>query len=356
VRVSRVVAPAEPGKGFFAGLLSRVALVEGQRGSSLRSVLPLVIVTALGLVAAFWMQSDFLFGLLLYVSTPLSVLLLLYALLLEAVKRRPEEDKIRFTLYRCRKCRYRWGNHEMPYEPHLRRLRWEAERARERGDRVRLAAMLSDVGAFEMMTEADTSQALAHLNQAYAIRRETNDKHLAYTLDNLALAFYLLGDLNGARAFGEESVALCTAQREWKGLMASLNTLGYILLAAGDVTGARNCFDRALPMARRMADPEGIIWGIEGLAGVASAQEQGGRAARLLGAGAAVREAFARPIMPAMRERFYDPLWNSVQAGMDPATFASAWAQGRSLGVDGAVAYGLDRGGDFTLSIPQPAR
>jgi hypothetical protein len=76
------------------------------------------------------------------------------------------------------------------------------------------------------------------------------------------------------------------------------------------------------------------------LAGVVSAQGQPERAARLFGAAAATRRLIGAPLAPTERSR-YERLLAAVRAQLDEGTFAAAWAAGRTLPLEQAIAEAL---------------
>ncbi|PLS79653.1 MAG: hypothetical protein CYG59_12140, partial [Chloroflexi bacterium] len=83
---------------------------------------------------------------------------------------------------------------------------------------------------------------------------------------------------------------------------------------------------------------------LEGLAGVAAACGQAERTARLRAAAEALHEAVGAPLSPADRAR-YEQYLAAAGAQLDTAMFAAAWAEGRVILLEQAIAYALDNGG-----------
>jgi hypothetical protein len=79
---------------------------------------------------------------------------------------------------------------------------------------------------------------------------------------------------------------------------------------------------------------------LEGLAALAVALAQPERAARLFGAAEALREAMGTPLPPAERGA-HDRSVAAVRATMGDAAFAVAWAAGRVMSLEEAVALAL---------------
>jgi hypothetical protein len=73
---------------------------------------------------------------------------------------------------------------------------------------------------------------------------------------------------------------------------------------------------------------------------VAVAQAQSERAARLFGAAEALREAIGTPLPPADRAE-HDRSVAAVRTALGEEAFAAAWAEGRALTLEHAVAFAL---------------
>jgi hypothetical protein len=84
---------------------------------------------------------------------------------------------------------------------------------------------------------------------------------------------------------------------------------------------------------------------LECLAFIAAATGQAGRAAALFGAAEALRAALGAP-MTVMEHREYEQAVAQLRAQTDPAIVEAAWARGRALTMEEAVAYALSEGGD----------
>ena len=79
---------------------------------------------------------------------------------------------------------------------------------------------------------------------------------------------------------------------------------------------------------------------LEGLAAAAEAHGQTERAARLFGAAEAWREVAGTPLSPVQRAG-YEREVAAVRAQLDAARFAAAWAQGRAMSLEQAIAYAV---------------
>lgn len=88
-------------------------------------------------------------------------------------------------------------------------------------------------------------------------------------------------------------------------------------------------------------NPAAVAHDLECIALILAALQQDGVATRLLGAAEALRENASTPMIPFERME-YDPLLTSLRARMDESAFSNAWAAGRRLTMDEAVADALE--------------
>jgi non-specific serine/threonine protein kinase len=185
----------------------------------------------------------------------------------------------------------------------------------------------------------DHRRARAHFEAALEIRREAGDRPgVAASLGALSIAARLGGDYRRAVALAREAVALTRGLADPAGLAYRLYLLCLAATAVGDPALAREAGLEALALERELGTAENVARRLEGLAAVV--HEAGGPgaaagAARLLGAAAALREAIAAPPRnPEAHRRGVE----AVRAHLTPGAFARAWAGGRSLTPERAVA------------------
>ena len=110
-------------------------------------------------------------------------------------------------------------------------------------------------------------------------------------------------------------------------------------------------FEDSLALYREVGNEDGIAYCLAGLAGVAGAEGQPERAARLLGAAEALLEASGTHLIAADRAE-YDHNVATVRAQLDEAAFAAAWAEGRALAADDWEQSGLfssPKGGQWAI-------
>jgi hypothetical protein len=89
-----------------------------------------------------------------------------------------------------------------------------------------------------------------------------------------------------------------------------------------------------------VGDKAALAGCLEGLAGVAATAGGAARAARLLGAADALRQAIGAPL-PVAYQTDVDRYLARARAALDPAAFSAAWTAGRALRPDDAITEAL---------------
>jgi ATP/maltotriose-dependent transcriptional regulator MalT len=129
------------------------------------------------------------------------------------------------------------------------------------------------------------------------------------------------------------------AQGDRSGVIRSLGTLAEVAFARGDYAAAHALYDEALTLTSELGERWFIGWWLEALARIAAACGEAERAARLLGAFSALCEATGA-VMPAQVLSNAQRTQAAVQAALDEERFATAWAAGRALTPEQAIALG----------------
>jgi DNA-binding SARP family transcriptional activator len=125
------------------------------------------------------------------------------------------------------------------------------------------------------------------------------------------------------------------------GLSLPLRHLGYVVLGQGDDARAALIIRESLALCRDLGEKWFTSMCLEDLAGIACRQGDCERAVRLLGAAEALREAIGAALRPLYRDG-YERTVAMARAGLDAPAFAAAWAAGRAMTLDQAVAYALE--------------
>jgi predicted ATPase/transcriptional regulator with XRE-family HTH domain len=250
---------------------------------------------------------------------------------------------------------------------------------RKLGDRIAYAETLWMWGDLAL-DQGNYADARRQLEESIAVCRQLNDPFmLGYPLLSLARVASAEGDFTQARALAQESVALRQEAPAWL-LAISCTSLGEVERCAGDDERAAELFAQALAIFHDQSDAPGAAWTIHnlghialrvgerqraaqlfaealaarfrhgysngiasGLAAFGSVACQSGdyeRAAQLFGATEAILENRRCALAPA-DVPVYQRDVAMLRTQMETPAFAVAWAAGRALPVEQAVAEAL---------------
>jgi predicted ATPase/class 3 adenylate cyclase len=206
------------------------------------------------------------------------------------------------------------------------------------------AAMMDAVSeiAYIALSQGEYARASSLLEESLILAQEIGStRGRSSVLNYQGQVAYALGDYARASALFTESLALRRKLGNRRGTIALINCLAEAILAQGDLEHTITLFLESLNLALDLNSQQGIAWGLSGLAGAAAAAGQVERAARLWGADEALREVAALPIWPDVQP-IYDRAVAAARAQCDEQTFAAAWAAGRAMPLEQAIAYALE--------------
>jgi non-specific serine/threonine protein kinase len=124
-------------------------------------------------------------------------------------------------------------------------------------------------------------------------------------------------------------------------MAVSLTNLGSLAQRRGDHRQAETLYRESLALLVELGDRRRTAACLEGLAAAASARGEASRAVRLFGAADDLRERAGVTLPPPHRVA-HQPHLESARARLDSDTFQTAWAAGRAMPLDEAVAYALE--------------
>jgi tetratricopeptide (TPR) repeat protein len=170
---------------------------------------------------------------------------------------------------------------------------------------------------------------------------------VAISLRHLGLLALRQGDLDRAAALLEQSLAEWATIRSLRGRGNSLADLGQVQLARGDAQQAVRRFGESLELLQHPDVQRDTARCLEGVAAaVVSVADQVPEpglvsAVRLLGAAGRLRDANGR-LPGAIDRAIVERAVAGGRDGLGAPAFAGAWAEGRELSVDQAVATALE--------------
>jgi non-specific serine/threonine protein kinase len=149
---------------------------------------------------------------------------------------------------------------------------------------------------------------------------------------------HFLGDLDGARALQEESLAIRRGLGDLWGQGIATSDLANVVLSQGHVAAARTLQLDSLAIWVQLGSRWGTAYVFEGLAAIALAHSAPERTARLAGAAASLRAAIGGPISP-VRARELDRTVEMARRILGRERFDLGLAEGRAMDLARAVAY-----------------
>ena len=175
-------------------------------------------------------------------------------------------------------------------------------------------------------------------------RRIQEPEHVAGALNQLGKAALAEGDISYASACYEEAYTLCQAP-DWRQHVyagQAYKGMGEIELSRGDYTAALQFLREGLALSN---PPVIKLWILDVLAGVIGTMPRRTTgdvqcAARIWGAAEALLEKMGVVHTPHDRRRM-EALIAEARSRINPKTFAAAWAEGRELSLDEAIALAM---------------
>ncbi len=191
-----------------------------------------------------------------------------------------------------------------------------------------------------MQSEPEAAMAIAE--EGLALFRELDHKPgIAQALKSVSLVAAKMGEYDRAERAYEECLTICRQTDETRLICLVYQDLAYLALRKGDHERAWEAARQAVHLAQKMNNRLLISTSLPGVAGSLGLKGHSQRAARLLGASETALEgmgAFHHPFDPPEIDRIIA----SLHGQLDDATFEAAWAEGRGMSLEQAVAEALE--------------
>jgi non-specific serine/threonine protein kinase len=226
--------------------------------------------------------------------------------------------------------------------------------ARARDDRLSVAWSIAWLGVAQY-SRGDFTHAVGLFEESLLLFEALRDQPgAAFALLNVGVGVAIQGDASRAVAPLEESLAIFRALGDTRYVAIAQTMLGSNVTYLGDATGAARLVAEGLAGQWAVGDRTYLAYGLVVLAGVLNRLDQPVRAVRLLGAAEALREALGGLRAFGMLTR-HDRLVAVLRRKLNEAEFEPAWAAGRAMTLEAAVAEALDDAPSAAPS-PQPDR
>ena len=212
-------------------------------------------------------------------------------------------------------------------------------------DKRSVAIILDNLGGIATV-RGDLEAAFALHGRALAIKRGIKDtRGIGVTLHNMGSIAFKDGDYRRARdLFAQGFAALEEVGYKGKAAMA-LASLADAARAVGDTIAAREGYARSLTLAEESGDRGLVAHCLDGVAVLLAARGWRGdvmSAARLFGVAHELREASGTASVALDMEEMYKHDVETVREALGADAFATAWADGRAMGVADAIAVALE--------------
>jgi hypothetical protein len=172
-------------------------------------------------------------------------------------------------------------------------------------------------------------------------REEGHFWGVPYALHCLGWAAYRRGEYGPAAARQEQALARIRQTGYRWGIARVLAGLGCVVQARGEYERAATYLREALQSSHALGARGLLAEALGGMAWVAVAEGQAARAARLGGAAEALREVLGAALYPLLSPG-HDQAVAAMRGALGVEAFAAAWAEGRALPLDEAVALALE--------------
>lgn len=161
------------------------------------------------------------------------------------------------------------------------------------------------------------------------------------SLIGLGCVALMNGDTAKGTALFEQSLEVFQQFSNDQGIAHAVYNLGWASLVRGDLDVALARFKDSLARFTKLGENPGVPMGFEGLAAVAAASHDAGRAACLLGAAWAMRDSMGIPLSRSDRVR-YERYLVAARDEVEPTVWDTAWMKGETLTPEQAVHYAME--------------
>jgi tetratricopeptide (TPR) repeat protein len=220
-------------------------------------------------------------------------------------------------------------------------LRESETLCREFGYRDELASVLLSLVYVTMEIRGPESavQLQSYLEESLTLSQGSVDPESAVRTEGILarLAFHR-GDLAEARNHADLMLDLHREMGDQLAVTGHQSMMAHIARQMGNYREALDLYRETLPDWQKIGHRGAVAHQLESFAFIASAQEKGERAVKLLGAAEVLREASNSPMTPQERVEYAREV-ASLRAGMDQKDFDSLWAEGRAMTMEQAIEY-----------------
>jgi predicted ATPase/DNA-binding CsgD family transcriptional regulator len=225
----------------------------------------------------------------------------------------------------------------------------------ELGDKLGTAYALSNSG-YVALGQGRYQQAVAVIEEAADLFLEEGEKWgAAIELGFLAVAWRNQGDHERAKRLAKRGLAISREIGERQATTSALYTLAILAQTEGEDERARDLFEEGLILSAELGNEADVAHCLEGLASVYGAEGRIVRAARLWGAEETLLEKLEDAVYTYVPDRaLHRRQVAAAGSQLDEAAWIAAWTEGRSMSLEQAVEYALEREPAPEPAAPEP--
>jgi predicted ATPase len=215
------------------------------------------------------------------------------------------------------------------------------ELARDLRDSEALGAALLSLGVIEGDANNSELSEQLHLEALSVFSAGGDQREVGQTLGMLGFLYLARGDYSAARDVCERALSQSREIGDERGVLVASANLGHALARTGDLERASELQREALLLAQEFFDVQGIGEILLDIAWLAVQREAYATAGALLGATQTLAESAGFALVPVEVEWFEEML-DVVRRELGAEGLERALAIGRRLGLDEVVSYGIE--------------
>ncbi len=213
--------------------------------------------------------------------------------------------------------------------------------ARKTGNERVTATILNGLGV-NLWLGGSNSEAQEYCEKALMLWQKLGDlQGIGLSIGYLGYIALQQGEIEKAETLCTEALKLGRETRDDRIIAGGLTTLGFVSWAKGEPDQAAKQFAEVLALQSTLRVKLYIYTSLVGIALVAFTRNQPIRAAQLAAAADALLE-ITGAIVPPNRRSLQDFYMAAIRNQLDEAAFEQAWAEGRAMTMEEAVAFALE--------------
>ena len=212
---------------------------------------------------------------------------------------------------------------------------------RQAGDLRSLAELLSNTGYFALLN-TDLELAQKSLDEATVLNDRLKDKLIkAEIVSAYAQLATITGEYDQAHIYLQEGLEIIEELGNRLSSLFARTQLAYLALREGNLTEARDIFTETAREFFNDKNEIGVVFNLEGIAGLCVAIGNPEIAAQLIGWADATRKKLDN-IRPRFEQADVDKIIAACLEKMGEVTFSDAYEEGQKMTMDEAVVYALE--------------